>query len=99
MSYCRFIEGDIYLYYDVYGGLTCMACSLMPVREVTGGLFDIPEDDPLFIHDNFITKDDYDLMIEHVGEHRAAGESIPDDVEDLLRDDKERYTNDRGEES
>ncbi len=28
MSYCRFISGDVYMYPDVHGGITCCACSL-----------------------------------------------------------------------
>lgn len=26
MSYCRFIEGDVYMYASVYGGIDCCAC-------------------------------------------------------------------------
>jgi hypothetical protein len=28
MSYCRFMSGDVYMYPDVSGGITCCACSL-----------------------------------------------------------------------
>lgn len=28
MSYCRFIEADVYIYMDVGGWLTCCACPL-----------------------------------------------------------------------
>ncbi len=28
MSYCRFGEGDVYLYEDVAGGYTCCGCRL-----------------------------------------------------------------------
>jgi len=28
MSYCRFLSGDVYMYADVSGGITCCACSL-----------------------------------------------------------------------
>jgi len=30
MSYCRFIEADVYVYMDVSGFLTCAVCSLLP---------------------------------------------------------------------
>ena len=30
MSYCRFLEGDVYVYMDVAGHLTCSVCSLLP---------------------------------------------------------------------
>lgn len=29
MSYCRFLEGDVYVYLSVGGYLECCACSLM----------------------------------------------------------------------
>lgn len=29
MSYCRFSDGDVYLYADVQGGWTCCGCSLI----------------------------------------------------------------------
>jgi len=33
MSYCRFSDGDVYLYPSVIGGWTCCACRLNPVDE------------------------------------------------------------------
>jgi len=30
MSYCRFLEGDVYMFYNVNGTIECCACSLAP---------------------------------------------------------------------
>jgi hypothetical protein len=50
------------------------------------------EPSPLFpdafeINDNFIAGYDYDKMLAHIAEHRAAGDYIPEYVdEDLVKD-------------
>jgi len=49
MSYCRFISGDVYMYPDVRGGITCCACRLADrVKTIftPGALEESPEDDP-----------------------------------------------------
>lgn len=28
MSYCRFSEGDVYMYWNIYGGIECCGCKL-----------------------------------------------------------------------
>lgn len=33
MAFCRFSDGDVYLYEDVAGGYTCCACHLAPLVE------------------------------------------------------------------
>lgn len=82
MSYCRFIEADAYIYDDVYYGLYCMACSLMPLRKADMSIFGIDEE--FFINESFAAGYDYDKMIAHVAEHRAKGDYIPEDVDERL---------------
>ena len=31
MSYCRFSDGDVYMYASIYGGIECCACRLAPM--------------------------------------------------------------------
>jgi hypothetical protein len=86
MSYCRFVEAGAYIYDDVRYGLICCVCSLMPLRESTPNKF-FPE--TIMINDNFIAEYDYDKMLDHVAEHRAAGHYIPEHVdEELIKDKK-----------
>jgi hypothetical protein len=86
MAYCRFIDSDAYIYDDFETGLTCCVCSLMPLR--------MTQPFPLFpdafeINDNFIAGYDYDKMIAHVAEHRAAGDYIPEYVDEELIEDRD----------
>ena len=80
MSYCRFIEADAYIYDDVYYGLYCCACSLSNVEIKYNSFFqmEIPA------YDGFACGYDYDKMLEHIAEHRAAGHYIPEDVDERL---------------
>jgi len=82
MSYCRFIEADAYIYDDINHGIICCACSLMETKEVTNPIFG--EFERYFINTNFIAGYDYDKMLAHIIEHRAANEFIPDDVDERL---------------
>jgi len=86
MSYCRFIEADAYIYDDVYYGIICCACSLMPLHESTPNKF-FPE--TIMINNNFIAEYDYDKMLNHVAEHRAAGDYIPEDVDERLIEERD----------
>ena len=80
MSYCRFIEADVYIYDDVYHGLYCCACSLSNVKMEHSEFFgmEIP------VYDGFSCGYDYDKMLAHVAEHREAGHYIPDHVDERL---------------
>jgi hypothetical protein len=95
MSYCRFIEADAYIYNDVYHGLYCCACALMPVRKADMSIFLGEEDDgEWLINEGFAAGYDYDKMLAHVADHRAAGDYIPEDVDERLvfeRDCKHDY--------
>ena len=82
MSYCRFIEADAYIYDDVYHGIICCACSLMPLQEADMSIFG--EFERYFINKNFIAGYDFNKMLAHVAEHRAAGDHIPEDVDERL---------------
>lgn len=81
MSYCRFIEADAYIYDDVYHGLYCCACSLSKVEMFYSSLFkmEMPS------WEGFIAGYDYDKMLAHIAEHRAAGHYIPLDVDERLK--------------
>lgn len=90
MSYCRFIEADAYIYDDAYYGLYCCACSLSNVTIRYSDLLKME----LPFYDGFVAKYDYDKMLAHVAEHRAAGHYIPEDVDERLifeRDCKHDY--------
>jgi len=34
MSLARWLEGDVYVFYDSMGGVTCMSCRFMPLKAV-----------------------------------------------------------------
>jgi len=84
MSYCRFGEADAYIYDHISQGLICCACSLMPVREVIGGVFFNVELEPYYFPEDFVAGSDYDAMLAHIAEHRAAKDYIPEDVDEHL---------------
>ena len=85
MSYCRFIEADAYIYDDSYYGLICCMCCLQPTKEGLKGVF---ASSPYKIKDNFVAGYDYDKMLEHVAEHRAADDYIPPSVDEQLIKDR-----------
>lgn len=46
MSYCRFIEGDVYMYASVYGGIECCACGLAnKIKTIFSPGVNLDEDD------------------------------------------------------
>jgi len=85
MSYCRFIEADAYIYDDVYYGLYCCACSLMPLRTEYSTFF--KED--ITMNESFVAGYDYDKMLAHVAKHREAGDYIPEDVDERLIEERD----------
>lgn len=80
MSYCRFIEADAYIYDDVDYGLYCCVCSLMPMRTFYNDFLGMD----VSLNEGFVAGDDYDKMLAHIADHRAAGEFIPKDVDEQL---------------
>lgn len=81
MSYCRFGEADAYIYDDMGYALYCMACSLIPTTTAYSRF--LKKD--IIIHKGFKAGYDYDAMLAHVAEHRAAGDYIPEHVDERLR--------------
>lgn len=69
MSYCRFGEADAYIYMT-YSGFDCCACSL-----ATKAAKDVDDYEPV---GPFTTARS---MLDHIAEHRAQGDHIPDDVD------------------
>ena len=64
MSYCRFIDGDVYMYPDVRGGIRCCACRLN--EPAPGGIFGRSE--------RFDTARE---ALDHLFKHRDAGHHVP----------------------
>jgi hypothetical protein len=80
MSYCRFGDSDAYIFMT-YSGFDCCACSL-----ATRTALEHPWTDKLGIIHEF----EYNpvgpfttarAMLEHIEQHRAEGDTIPDDVD------------------
>lgn len=82
MAYCRFSDADAYIYDDANYGLVCCACWIMPDSEIETDLFG--EYQRYFINENFVAGNDYDKMLDHVAEHRAQDQYIPDHVDRRL---------------
>lgn len=73
MSYCRFVEADVYIYDDISLGIICCACSMQPVTET--GIFP----------GNFVAEYDRQLMLDHIAEHRQQGDYVPEHVDKELK--------------
>lgn len=98
MSYCRFSEGDIYLYATTEGALVCQMCSLAPkVKSLftTGGKFlrkQIPPCakcggagcDACMLHGS-TRLESLEAALAHVQAHRQAGDHVPLAVDERLR--------------
>jgi hypothetical protein len=82
MAYCRFSDADVYIYDDIHHGIICAACSLMPLKETDLTLFG--EYERYFINPNFVVDRNYDQMLEHIKEHREAGDYVPEYVDRIL---------------
>lgn len=74
MSYCRFPEGDVYVFLSVWGHLECCACSIESAKNGNLSSFEA-----------FTT----DSMVSHLKEHQAAGHDVPEHVFADLRHDQE----------
>jgi hypothetical protein len=85
MSYCRFVEADAYIYDDAFYGLYCSSCSLMPIKNVYNSLFK----KNILGYQSFIAGSDYDKMLAHITEHRAADHYIPLDVDKMLIEERD----------
>lgn len=74
MSYCRFLEADIYLFWSSSGGIECCACLLG--RRKKGALFP-----------NSQSFETFKQALEHVADHRDAGHHVPLDVDARIIED------------
>ena len=76
MSYCRFLEGDVYIFFSGERELECCACALDPLQEPWG----------------FFKAKSTQEMVDHLEEHKKVGHFIPwGVVEHLWDDDKENF--------
>jgi hypothetical protein len=91
MSYCRFTEGDVYVFLSSDNLLECCGCSLQERKWINDGsnsifngyLKAVGE----IVQTTFSTTQD---MIEHLNLHREKGHYIPDFcIEGLLADQEE----------
>ena len=104
MSYCRFSEGDVYMYASVNGGIECCACSLAPkVKTIfTTGY----KNHPIFKKDiepctcggegcgkcmmpGNLTFNNYQEALDHLQKHRDRGDDVPDHAFEGLKRDME----------
>lgn len=72
MSYCRWSDGDCYVYSDIHdrkGEIRCCSCSLPFAFVPKGGIYETP-------YPNFIAKGPLE-MINHLKEHEAVGHRVP----------------------
>ena len=102
MSYCRFSDGDVYMFAHVGGYIECCACSLAPkVKSIfTKGC----KDHPLFGGVEACTEcngegcdscmmpgntriDNYYDALYHLHEHREHGDKVPDYAFEHLKQD------------
>ena len=94
MSYCRFSEGDVYVFTSSIG-LECCGCSLIPRHWVErpgsflGGY--LAQDNP----DDTEVYDSNEAMIAHLERHQAAGHDVPEDAFRRLRDPEDAAENQR----
>jgi len=92
MSYCRFSDGDVYMYPHVRGGIECCAClltALVPTIFTKGSESFMGEPlDPCeycggegcrrcMMHGS-INFPTHEEALEHLLEHRAAGHDVPE---------------------
>lgn len=74
MSYCRFSDGDVYLYPTTGGLIQCCSCRLTP------------KDKGWHDNVNFYSPED---ALKHLVDHKNAGHDVPDDAIDRLKEECE----------
>lgn len=67
MSFARWGEGDLYVYADVSGGVTCCGCWLHTSTEDHDGIY-FGESQHFY---------DLDSLLQHYRDHQVAGHSVP----------------------
>lgn len=105
MSYCRFSDGDVYLYAHVGGGFECCGCSISdPVKSVfTKGYKGHPllgnieaceecagEGCGACMMPGFAKLQTRSECLEHLQKHQDAGEDVPEYAFEMLREEIEK---------
>ena len=76
MSYCRFMEADVYVFMDVGGFLNCCACNITDDEDQWGSFH------------AFSTVE----MIDHLNIHRMLGQHVPESVfKEIEKDDQKNF--------
>ena len=89
MSYCRFGEGDVYIFLSVIGKLECCGCFLQKTEwietynSIIGGYL---KPVPPIIQTNFQTTQE---LLDHLDLHLKAGHHVPLDCISELKEDQE----------
>lgn len=99
MSYCRFSEGDVYMYASSEGGIECCACRLAPLVKTIftegGDILPFGYIEPCDCHGTgcdrcimhgSLTLETKQEALAHLLEHREAGHLFPQDAIDRLQD-------------
>ena len=111
MSYCRFSDGDVYMFDHVYGGIECCACRLAPFVPT---IFTKGTDRPFLgqrvepcehcggegckacmMHGS-INFSTRSEALAHLLEHREAGHEVPDYAIEAMRRGLEEYGETKG---
>jgi hypothetical protein len=92
MSYCRFLEGDVYVFTSA-DGIECCMCGLQeyewvddPTYKLFKGYMKTTKAVPHVFRSN-------QAMIHHLMEHRAAGHEVPEHALERLRDPEDEKAN------
>lgn len=75
MSYCRFSEGDVYLYQTTEDHWECCACSLAPL--VNGSLAAFGDPDTTFLLHSSTTLSTLEQVLEHLNLHKNNNDLVP----------------------
>jgi len=84
MAYSRFYDSDIYIYPSVGGWIECAGCFL----NISEGVKTSPDEHTIFQSTKIY---DDETLLMHIVQHRISGHNIPDDLEDEIMSDSERY--------
>jgi len=86
MSLARWLEGDVYVFYDSMGGVTCMSCRFMPlaVQHKKGSRFSALNGLEFYMDFNTNSRTE---MLAHLKQHREAGDRVPCRAFETLEED------------
>lgn len=104
MSYCRFVESDVYMYPSCNGGITCCLCKF---SEKVITIFTTGSDEDSFLKGiescenckgsgcdecmgfGDVQLNSYEEALEHLEKHRESGDNVPEYAFERLRKDME----------